>query len=49
MRLHPPPLQENHIAINTINPLKAYRDGDLKEIANLKKRCATLPSRFEVD
>jgi hypothetical protein len=30
--------QENKIGINTINPLKAYRDGDLKEIANLKKR-----------
>jgi hypothetical protein len=49
VRLHPPPLQENHIAINTINPLKAYRDGDLKEIANLKKRCPTHLSCFEVD
>lgn len=38
---------ENHIAINTINPLKAYRDGDLKEIANLKKRYES--NRLEYD
>lgn len=43
--------------IYTINPLKSYRDGDLKEIMNLKKRynlvhftmelTVLLPSRYD--
>lgn len=42
--------------IYTINPLKSYRDGDLKEIMNLKKRYnlvhftmeLTVPPSFQI-
>jgi hypothetical protein len=30
--------QKKKVDVNTINPLKAYHDGELKEIANLKER-----------
>jgi methylglyoxal synthase len=30
--------QKNKVDINTIDPLKAYLDGDLKHIAKLKER-----------
>jgi len=38
---------ENRIQLNTINPLKTYRDGDLKEAVNIKKRYES--NRLEYD